>query len=64
MIYIRKYLDRVIEDEKFMKYEFKGTYKFILGILAIVILASTIIQFNIYEKHNHLIICRIVLLIL
>ncbi len=35
---------------KFMKYEFKGTYKFILGILAIVILASTIIQLNISNE--------------
>ncbi|MGN9163819.1 hypothetical protein ACTNDY_00845 [Tissierellaceae bacterium HCP3S3_D8] len=35
---------------KFMKYEFKGTYKFILGILAIVILASTIIQLNIANE--------------
>jgi len=40
--------------KKFMKYEFKGTYKFILGILAIVILASTIIQFNIYRETQSL----------
>lgn len=32
---------------KFMKYEIKGTYKFILGILAVVIIASSIIQINI-----------------
>lgn len=35
---------------KYMKYEIKGTYKFILGILAIVIIASTIIQLNVLKK--------------
>lgn len=34
---------------KYIKYEIKGSYKFILGILAIVIIASTIIQGNISE---------------
>lgn len=29
---------------KFMKYEIKGNYKFILGILAVIILASSVIQ--------------------
>lgn len=33
--------------KKYMKYEIKGSYKFILGILAIVIIASTFIQMNI-----------------
>lgn len=32
--------------KKYMKYEIKGSYKFILGILAIVIIASTILQGN------------------
>ncbi|MGO1469505.1 MAG: hypothetical protein ACTHW2_05725 [Tissierella sp.] len=36
--------------KKFMKYEIKGTYKFIFGILAIIILASSIIQFNIFNE--------------
>lgn len=35
---------------KYMKYEIKGTYKFILGILAIVIIASTIIQLNVLKE--------------
>lgn len=35
---------------KYMKYEIKGTYKFVLGILAIILLASTFIQFNIYRE--------------
>lgn len=39
---------------KFMKYEIKGTYKFILGILAIVIVASTIIQLNLIREINNL----------
>ena len=33
--------------KKYMKYEIKGSYKFILGIIAILIIASTIIQWNI-----------------
>lgn len=33
--------------KKYMKYEIKGSYKFILGILAIVIIASTFIQMNV-----------------
>lgn len=32
---------------KYMKYEIKGSYKFILGILSILIIASTIIQMNV-----------------
>lgn len=36
--------------KKFMKYEIKGTYKFILGIIAILIIASTIIQLNISKE--------------
>lgn len=35
---------------KYMKYEIKGTYKFILGIIAILIIASTIIQLNISKE--------------
>lgn len=31
---------------KYMKYEIKGSYKFILGIIAILIIASTLIQAN------------------
>ncbi len=37
---------------KFMKYEIKGNYRFILGILAIVIIASTIIQINMLDEMN------------
>lgn len=37
---------------KYMKYEIKGTYKFVLGILAIILLASTFIQFNIAYEMN------------
>ncbi|WP_353093274.1 hypothetical protein [Tissierella praeacuta] len=39
---------------KYMKYEIKGSYKFILGIIAIVLIASTIIQINIsrYDASN------------
>lgn len=36
--------------KKFMKYEIKGTYKFILGILLIIILASSMIQYNIFNE--------------
>lgn len=32
--------------KKYIKYEIKGSYKFILGIMAIIIIASTIIQLN------------------
>lgn len=35
---------------KYIKYEIKGNYKFILGILAIIIVASTIIQANILRE--------------
>lgn len=35
--------------KKFMKYEIKGTYKFIMGIIAVIILASSIIQLNILK---------------
>ena len=35
---------------KYMKYEIKGSYKFILGIIAIVLIASTIIQFNVSRE--------------
>lgn len=38
--------------KKYMKYEIKGTYKFVLGILAIILLASTFIQFNILNEMN------------
>lgn len=37
---------------KYMKYEIKGTYKFILGILALVLIASTVIQLNILSEIN------------
>ena len=37
---------------KYMKYEIKGSYKFILGILSILIIASTIIQMNISKFVN------------
>ena len=33
--------------KKYIKYEIKGSYKFILGIIAILIIASTIVQWNI-----------------
>ena len=36
--------------KKFMKYEIKGTYKFILGILLVVLIASTIIQVRIQTE--------------
>ncbi len=36
--------------KKFMKYEIRGTYKFILGIILIIILASSMIQFNIFNE--------------
>lgn len=36
--------------KKYMKYEIKGSYKFILGIIAIVIIASTIIQLSISSQ--------------
>lgn len=35
---------------KFIKYEIKGSYKFILGIIAIVLIASTIIQLNVLKE--------------
>ena len=35
--------------KKFMKYEIRGTYKFIFGILAVIILASSMIQYNIFK---------------
>ncbi|MBC8589778.1 hypothetical protein [Wansuia hejianensis] len=35
---------------KFIKYEIKGTYKFILGILVMLLIASTIIQLNISNE--------------
>lgn len=37
---------------KYMKYEIKGTYKFILGILLVVLIASTIIQLNLQSGIN------------
>lgn len=36
--------------KKFMKYEIKGTYKFIFGILLTIILASSMIQYNIFNE--------------
>ncbi|NMA83625.1 MAG: hypothetical protein GX962_07160 [Epulopiscium sp.] len=33
--------------KKYIKYEIKGSYKFVFGIIAIIILASTMIQLNI-----------------
>ena len=39
---------------KFMKYEIKGTYKVILGILALVIIASTIIHLGFLKEINNL----------
>ncbi|MCK9443635.1 MAG: hypothetical protein M0Q14_03775 [Tissierellaceae bacterium] len=35
---------------KLIKYEIKGSYKFILGIIAIVLIASTIIQLNVLKE--------------
>lgn len=35
---------------KYIKYEIKGSYKFILGIIAIVLICSTIIQLNIFKQ--------------
>lgn len=35
---------------KYMKYEIKGTYKFILGILLVVLIASTVIQLNVQSE--------------
>lgn len=40
--------------KKYMKYEIKGSYKFILGIIAILIIASTIIQWNIKDVFGNL----------
>ena len=40
--------------KKYMKYEIKGSYKFILGIIAILIIASTIIQWNIKDVIGNL----------
>ncbi|HZK01213.1 MAG TPA: hypothetical protein VFC79_14435 [Tissierellaceae bacterium] len=37
---------------KYMKYEIRGNYKFILGIIAIIIIVSTIIQANILREVN------------
>lgn len=37
---------------KYMKYELKGSYKFIFGIIAVLLIASTIIQYNIYMVSN------------
>lgn len=37
---------------KYMKYEIKGSYKFILGIIAIVLMASTIIQLKLSKQLN------------
>ena len=39
--------------KKYMKYEIKGSYKFILGIIAILIMASTIIQGNLNSALNN-----------
>lgn len=38
--------------KNYIKYEIKGTYKFILGILTILFIAFTLIQFNIYRQIN------------
>lgn len=38
---------------KYMKYEVKGTYKFILGILLVVLIASTVIQLNVQSELNN-----------
>ena len=40
---------------KYMKYEIKGSYKFILGILAILVIASSLIQFNVYKQTKYLV---------
>jgi len=48
MIFTKKYLgNRRDKMRKYMKYEIKGSYKIILGIIAMVLIASTIIQVNI-----------------
>ncbi len=39
---------------KYMKYEIKGTYKFILGILLVVLIASTVIQLNVQSEMREL----------
>ena len=39
---------------KYMKYEIKGTYKFILGILLVVLIASTIIQVSLQSDLQQL----------
>ncbi len=39
---------------KFIKYEIKGNYRFILGILAIIIIASTIIQGKLLQETNRI----------
>lgn len=40
--------------KKFMKYEIKGTYKFILGILLVVLIASTVIQLGLQSDIKQL----------
>ena len=35
--------------KKFIKYEIRGTYKFIMGIIAVILLASSVIQYNIFN---------------
>jgi len=48
MIFTKKYSgNRRDKMRKYMKYEIKGSYKIILGIIAMVLIASTIIQVNI-----------------
>ena len=35
--------------DRYIKYEIKGGYKFILGIIAVLIIASTIVMFNVRD---------------
>lgn len=38
--------------KNYIKYEIKGTYKFILGIISILFIAFSLVQFNIYREVN------------
>lgn len=49
MIYLKKYLDRGDKMLKFMKYEIRGTYKFIMMLILGVLGASTGLQLSAYR---------------
>ncbi|HEY8363246.1 MAG TPA: hypothetical protein VIK77_10235 [Tissierellaceae bacterium] len=38
---------------KLMKYEIRGSYKYILGVLTAILIASLVIQYNIYKATNN-----------